>query len=233
MQPTPVNLPAPSRGPATLNQSVALFRWCSLLVGLISFVIVPFFLFGATTEAWAHALFDSSPHRWILAVAIGSLLAIDVFLPIPSSMVSTTAGSALGVTLGALVSFLGMSASCALGWLAGAHLGKPVADLVLGSQEMGRMRRLLGRHGLVAVVLCRPVPVAAEASVILAGTAGLNFGRTMLVSSLANLGISAVYAIVGAQARETRSFLYAFLAAVFLPTACFLAYRAFAGPRPH
>jgi len=59
------------------------------------------------------------------------------------------------------------------------------------------MRGLLQRLLLVALVLARPVPVLAEASVLLAGTARLSWSWFLAPVALSNLGIAAAYCALG------------------------------------
>jgi 3-dehydroquinate synthase len=63
----------------------------------------------------------------------------------------------------------------------------------------------------------RPVPVLAEASALFAGLAGVPFPRYLLITTLANTGISLVYCVAGASAREAHWFLLAFLASCAIP----------------
>jgi membrane protein DedA with SNARE-associated domain len=93
---------------------------------------------------------------------------------------------------------------------------------------------LLDRRGLPILALCRPVPVLAEASVIAAGVVGMPFGRTLFVTGFANLGFSAVYALLGASAQTMLGFLFAAAASLALPALALLganlARRAQDGP---
>jgi len=59
--------------------------------------------------------------------------------------------------------------------------------------------------------------VLAEASVVFAGLTRLPLRQAAPVLLLANLGISAAYAAIGAWAAQTNAFLLAFLGAVLLP----------------
>jgi membrane protein DedA with SNARE-associated domain len=81
------------------------------------------------------------------------------------------------------------------------------------------------RYGVWAVAVGRPVPVLAEASVLLAGTARLPFRRFLVVCSLSNLGISLVYAVAGALSATAGSFFLALAAAVVVPAVASLALR--------
>jgi Na+/proline symporter len=74
---------------------------------------------------------------------------------------------------------------------------------------------------MAALALCRPVPVFAEASVI----AGMRMGPALAATSPANLGLSAVYAGVGAAAKDPWGFLLAFAAALVMPGLALLITR--------
>lgn len=201
------------------------FRWCAVFFALLAFILVPFFLFASATEALTERLLGSGEHLWLVASAGIALLALDVFLPVPSSIVSTFAGGLFGFVPGTAVSFTGMTISCALGWYFGLRVGRPSADLMLGEREHDRLQRFFRRYGMMAIVLCRPVPVAAEASIILAGASGAGLAPTIAVAGLSNLGISAVYAAVGTYASMHASFLLAFLGAVLVPLLAMFIYR--------
>ena len=71
----------------------------------------------------------------------------------------------------------------------------------------------------------RPIPVLAEASVLGAGLSRLPFRRFALLTTLANLGIAAVYSAAGAFAAGTGSLLLAFAGALLLPATVMLLTR--------
>jgi membrane protein DedA with SNARE-associated domain len=84
------------------------------------------------------------------------------------------------------------------------------------------IERFFNRHGNWAIVLARPIPVLAEASVIFAGISRMNFGQYMLGTSLSNLGISIMYAAVGSYSISVNSFLLALLGAISIPAIAWL-----------
>src|SRR5215510_6002509 len=96
-------------------------RWTVITVILIAFVLVPFFLFESQFNAFAERVTAGDSARWIAAVSIAALLASDVVLPIPSSIVSTAAGVLLGFWQGAIVIWIGMMAACLIGYALGAR----------------------------------------------------------------------------------------------------------------
>ena len=110
-------------------------------------------------------------------------------------------------------------------WL-GVRAGGGVAARFLGEKEMARMTAASGRFGDWIIVLFRAVPVLAEASVFFAGLTRMPFRRFCMLAALSNLGISVVYAAVGAMSVKAESFYIAFAAAVVLPGIAMLASRA-------
>lgn len=201
-------------------------RWAIFWVIVAALILVPFFLFSKQIDGWtARFVASSETHRGIATLVLGALLAGDILLPVPSSIVSMSAGYLLGFAGGAATSFAGMTVSCALGYLLGKGGGRPLVNRLVGAVETARFDELCRRFGRWVLVACRPVPVLAEASVLLAGVARMPFRRFFLMTSLSNLGISAVYAGVGHMSAQKGAFLLAFAASVLLPGAAMLLSR--------
>jgi membrane protein DedA with SNARE-associated domain len=59
------------------------------------------------------------------------------------------------------------------------------------------MDAMADRYGVVILVLARPVPVFAEASVLLMGTMRIGWWRFLVPVGLSSPGIAAVYAALG------------------------------------
>lgn len=205
--------------------------WFTLSGILLAIILVPFFLFGDVIEARMEPLFRDSPSttRWVLGGVGAVALATDILLPIPSSLVSSGCGMALGFPIGAAVSLVGMMAGCWLGYMLGGTAGRKTAEHLVGGVEIHRLETAWKRYGDWALVLFRPIPVLAEASVLFAGMSRMSVGRFTLLMLLSNLGVSIVYAAVGAYAAEVESFLLAFAASVILPGAAMLAVRKMGG----
>ena len=131
------------------------------------------------------------------------LLASDVILPVPSSVVSTACGAGWGLWLGGTISTLGMSLGSVLGWGLGRWAGQGTVSRWLGEDETARIGRLYARYGNWIVVILRPVPVLAEASAIFAGLSRMPFGRYLVLSVVANAIVSLFYAGAGALIRRS------------------------------
>ena len=193
------------------------FKYLVFVAVLIALVVVPFLLFGAELEAWALRVMADDRSKAVVAAAGGLLLASDVVLPIPSTVVISALGALLDGVLGTAIAVIGLTLGCVLGYVLGRALGHDFALRQIGDKDFTYLADLLARRGLPILALCRPVPVLAEASVIAAGVVGMPVGKTLLVTGLANLGFAGVYALLGASAQSTAGFLAAFAASLALP----------------
>ena len=199
-------------------------RWAVVWVVLIGVVLIPFFLFESEFNAFAARMTATGTAAWLAGVSIFGLLALDVVLPVPSSIVSTAAGVLLGFWTGAAIVFAGMMVACLAGYALGARAAGAARRFV-GEDGLRRADALMRRYGDYTIVLCRPVPVLAEASVIFAGLVGAPLGRFVVLSALSNLGIALGYAAFGAFSMRIDSFLAAFLGALILPGVAILIAR--------
>jgi uncharacterized membrane protein YdjX (TVP38/TMEM64 family) len=201
--------------------------WGALITLLLLLILIPFAAFGEPMEAWMEQRMQQFQEQPLLAflMVMGSL-GSDVVLPVPSSIVSTLGGAALGTILGTLASWLGMMVSCILGYWLGRS-GRPLGKRMVGANEMQRLDNLEKRIGDWAIVAVRAVPVLAEASTILAGIGHMPLRRFVYLSALANLGVSFVYSFIGSISGRADAFLPAFGISLLLAGVAMLAGKRF------
>lgn len=200
-------------------------RWLAIALTALAAIIIPFVLFGDNIEAWAAQVLSPEQNNWLIATIVVALLASDVFLPVPSSLVSTSAGALLGLPLGLAASTLGMSLGCALGYGFGRHLGRPLLRRFVGESEIRAVERQFAVYGAWAVALFRPVPVLAEASVLFAGAVRTRPLSFALATTGMNVAVSAVYCATGAFASSTGSWIAAFVVLLTVSTIAFTGGR--------
>jgi membrane protein DedA with SNARE-associated domain len=94
---------------------------------------------------------------------------------------------------------------------------------MVGDDGLARASTIMDRHGSWALVVCRPIPVLAESSVVFAGLVHSPVQSFVWMTTLSNLGIALAYAAVGAYSMEVQSFLLTFAAALALPGVAMLA----------
>jgi uncharacterized membrane protein YdjX (TVP38/TMEM64 family) len=191
-------------------------RWAVLWIVLIALILLPFVLFEAQFDAVAARITASGTSRSLAAGGIFALLALDVFLPVPSSIVSTAAGALFGAAPGTLLVWSGMMAGCLLAYVVGVR-AVGAARWIVGADNLARSEALMRKYGESAIVLCRPVPVLAEATVIFAGIVRAPFARFAALTAVSNLGVALGYSAFGAFSMRINSFVVAFLGAILLP----------------
>jgi uncharacterized membrane protein YdjX (TVP38/TMEM64 family) len=163
-------------------------------------------VFGLTfviVEALAVPLLDDpvlllSGGGVVAAVGGFGLLAADVVLPVPSSLVMISHGVLFGAVAGGALSLLGGVSAALAGYGLGRWAGPPALRRVCSAAERERATRMVRRWGTFAVVVTRPVPLLAETVAVMAGAERLGWLRTTIASAVGVLPAAVLYAAVGA-----------------------------------
>lgn len=141
-------------------------------------------------------------------VGVG-LLIVDVFLPVPSSLVMLAHGALFGTVLGTLLSLIGSTGAASVGFAIG-RANRITLSRYITAEEQARAEVLFRRWGWMAIVVSRPIPMLAEAMVIVAGTSSMPWS-VLLASTIAGvLPASFLYALTGAYAVQLDNFLLIF-----------------------
>jgi len=194
-----------------------LVRPALIICIVLAVPVLPFLAFGDRATQWAE---DWRQQRHSRAVTFGivfTVLAADIFLPTPSSVISTGGGILLGTTMGTLASWSGMTAGAALGFWLARRWGRPLASWVSDSRHLDRMQASSEKFGPLVLVMARGVPVFAEASVLLMGIHGLSWRRFLIPIVLSNFGIALAYSAFGDFAEEHQWLPLALGVSVALP----------------
>lgn len=184
---------------------------------LFAVVIVPFLWLGAWFDSYTIAAMSNRDATGF-AIVVFVLLAADIILPIPSSVVATAAGSMLGPWLGSIVSAAGLSFGAVAMFVVMRIAGAPLARGLIGEDDHDRLVALAAAHGPWIVALLRPVPVLSEASVIALGAVRAPWLASIVSILLSSTVTATVYATLGAVARRQSSELL-LIAAALLPPA--------------
>lgn len=193
----------------------SLFRPLVVIVLAMLVPLLPFLAWAGEIDAWYQHYVDHPPPRLMTVVLVIGSLSTDIFLPIPSSVVSTLAGSQLGVAGATAASFVGMTIGASIGFALARWCGRPLVRRFARDDDLLRMEELTERLGPTVLVVTRAVPILAEAGVLLFGAMKMPWRTFLPPVLLANLGLSFAYALCG----EHFSFLYAMAGAIALPVA--------------
>lgn len=203
-----------------------------LLLGVMLVIIIPFFCFEDAINAWMTTTVDHAQgRRGTLALLFFTALAVDIFLPIPSSLISTLCGMTLGLNLGFWTSFMGMNVSCVAGYLLG-HFCAGAAERLIGTVEMATLQRIEHRCGGLLLIALRGVPVLAEASVLFAGIVRTPPIKSALWMLIGNAVVSFAYALAGHFGHDSGAMYPALLASLLVTGAIMLGGRYLTRHRP-
>lgn len=188
-----------------------------LWVALFAAILVPFAIWGDAFEALGASLLEDATPSPTLALILVALLAGDLVLPVPSSLLAVGVGAVFGTVAGGALVTVGLSLGAWIGYELGRSAGRAGVSRWVEDAQRERLEAFAQRHGLALLVATRAVPVLAEASVVVAGTSGMPRARVLLVTTLANAVIATIYAAAGSIAANAGSMELAAMAGVGIP----------------
>ncbi len=193
--------------------------WRPLLVIVLALLIpvVPFVALGESLDQRVAEWLDPPPLPQAVALMTVGVLAVDVLLPVPSSLVSTFAGARLGVPAATAASWLGLMAGAIFAFGLARVCGRPLAARLSSVEELDEIDRLGRRAGAWLLIITRPLPILAEAAVLFLGTTSMTWRRFLPPVMLSNLGIALVYAVLGRMAQSQGELPLALAASIALP----------------
>lgn len=193
--------------------------------------LVPFFAFGTRLDHAVSAWLDPPPSPAVLAMAEVGILAFDILLPVPSSLVATLGGAQLGIAMGTACAGLGMTLGAIAGWGLGRVLGRTAVSRLdddarasLAACGTSHLHRGAGAGfhsvlGPVLIVITRPLPLIAEAAAIMAGAAAVPFRAFLAAAISGNLVIAFAWSVAGACGREGGHLQWMLIWSLIVPVA--------------
>jgi len=179
-----------------------------LVVGAVVMVpVIPFLILGEAFETQVRDWIQNEVSPTTQSLAVAGALASDIFLPVPSSAVITYAGGVFGFAMAAFASWIGLTAGCIVGFALARWFGKSFAARFSSEQDLVVLRKSIARYGPIALLVTRPLPILAEACVLLTGTTRLEWTRFVAPIVIGNAIVSVVYAACGAFLTDTDSLI--------------------------
>lgn len=175
-------------------------HWLTLTIAIALVVVLLKFVF----EDWLHMPFATGVERILAepgpaaAALVVGLLSIDLFLPVPSSLVMILSGVLFGVWRGALLALAGSLIGNWAGFELARRYGHDTARRLVGAAQLERMGRVFARHGAAAILVTRPVPVLMETLSVVAGLSGMRRGTFLAASLAGTIPTVFAYAYAGA-----------------------------------
>jgi uncharacterized membrane protein YdjX (TVP38/TMEM64 family) len=176
-------------------------RLLLVFVGLAMLVLVTWLVWGGSWDEQltfhGAAAWISAGGSWAWAAGIG-LLAADLVLPIPATIVMAALGYIYGPWLGGVFAFIGTMLAAAVGYGLGRIMGEGFIRRWLGDEDCERARKFFSDGGGWMVALSRAIPILPETVSCMAGISRMPFGRFLLAAACGNLPMAVVFAAIGA-----------------------------------
>jgi uncharacterized membrane protein YdjX (TVP38/TMEM64 family) len=200
-----------------------------LLVGVVgAAVILSKFLvedvFGLPLEAMSSAVLADAGSG--TAVLIVLLLAADLVLPVPSSLVMIMSGAAFGVVGGSALALVGSVGGEWLGFELVRRYGRRAASRLVSDDELAHLEAVFARHGVAAVFVTRALPILMETVSVVAGLSGMSRRSFLLASVAGTAPVVVAYTWAGAMSRHVSSLLPAIVILVAVTGGAWLWYRS-------
>jgi len=191
--------------------SVAFF--CILLI------TTSFLLFG-NIETLIETNLKSQKSLLVFSVISFSVLASDIILPIPSSIVMILNGKVLGIFFGTIVSLASSLLSSSIGFYVGRK-SSSFLEKFFSKKDIVTGNKLFIKFGNSTIIISKALPILSETISFLAGTTSMKFRIFFLYSTIGHLIISIIYACAGNFSGSTNSTL---TAAVTIVTVLFTSW---------
>lgn len=147
-------------------------RWWYLVVGLLLIFLVPFLLFEEffttlfTQEGIEQWIQEFQRFGWLGGIL---LLAADIVLPLPGTLIMSTMGYMYGPIQGGIASVVGLMLSGTIAYLLCRYAGVSMARRLIGEEGYHKGEQLFKNTGGWIVALSRWLPLLSEVVACMAG----------------------------------------------------------------
>ncbi len=112
---------------------------------------------------------------------IVTILAVDIFIAVPTLTTCILSGYFLGFALGGLCSCLGVLFAGAIGYWLSRRYGERLLKFIIPQEEKRReAKSSFEKYGFVMIVLSRSSPILSEVCACMAGITNMKFGKFFL-----------------------------------------------------
>jgi len=178
----------------------SLIKLYLIIISIFALIFVLVNLTGLLTVEEIKTYLEHIQHADKLKVfmIIVALLAVDVFLSVPTILIVTYAGNILGFELGVLAASLGMLISGTIAYLICRFSGnKALRLLIKNKKEIDEVNRIFHRLGFGMLIISRALPMLPEATCCLAGMMRFNFVKFLIYYLLGTLPYAIVLTYLG------------------------------------
>ncbi len=159
---------------------------------MCALILLSYVIWGDMEQGLEQQLAVLAAHKADYAFFSYLLLASDIVLPVPNSIVMYTNGFLLGVVPGTGLSLLSMMTGATVGY----YLGRFTA-LGKRAESDGQARLFWEKYGALAIIVTRGIPVVSESVCILGGYVGMPLPKYLLLNLIGYIPVSLLFAVFG------------------------------------
>lgn len=141
----------------------------------------------------------AGPWAWAAGIA---LLAGDLILPVPGTVVISALGLIYGVMLGGTIAAVGLMTAGLFGYGLGRLFGEQFARRWLGDRDYAKGKLLFAAGGGWVVALSRALPILPEVISCTAGLVRMPFKRFLVSLGCGSVPMGFLFAAIGQAGRE-------------------------------
>jgi uncharacterized membrane protein YdjX (TVP38/TMEM64 family) len=138
----------------------------------------------------------------VSAILIVLLLAVDLFVPIPSTLVMPLAGHMFGVLPGTVLVTTGSMLLSVMGYFIGKTGRHLLIQKVISLKEVEKMDQWMKQYGKWPLLLSKALAMMAETVSVTCGIARMSFVPYLLLSFAGTLPVCFLYVFAGNQAEN-------------------------------
>jgi 3-dehydroquinate synthase len=176
----------------------AYFKWQYIPLFLIMIILLSWIVFEAigilSFEEFLNSL--GGIEKFGIAIVIITLLTVDIFIPVPSTIVMPLGGLFFGVFFGILIVSFGSMFASLIGYVIG-RAGGPLVKKIISQEETKEMIGWFRVYGKWPVLFAKTLPMMAETVSISAGIAKMPFSQFFIFSLIGTIVTSGIYVIAG------------------------------------
>jgi uncharacterized membrane protein YdjX (TVP38/TMEM64 family) len=176
----------------------------------IAFVSIVFVSFENLEVYFQSLLNHSQNHTFKYSALSFIVLAGDIVLPVPSSIVMYSNGLVVGWVGGALLSFVSVFVSSTIGFYIGRFSTK--------KERKGdkKVQLIIKKYGALSIVLTRGVPILSESICFTAGYNKMSIKAFTILNLIGYAPICIIYAFFGSLGVDENLFLISFVSSIVL-----------------
>ncbi len=185
-------------------------------------IIITFLLLEDLETFFVSSLNAVSNHPLSYTLVSFLVLASDIILPVPSSIVMYTNGYVLGLFSGATLSLIALM----IGSVVGYYLGKFTSMGIKSTSDI-RTQTILSNYGALSILVTRGIPIISESISIVCGYNQLPFKQYFIMNLIGYIPLCLLYAFCGSIGYNRDTFLISFGCSLLISAAFWVIGKKF------